>query len=215
MRTPTATILINGTVGVGKTTTAAALAALLRGLNVPYAVIDTDEIRRSWPAPDGDRFNTELQLANLRSLSANYRSAGARVLVVSGVIEAADMAERYRSAAGGHRMVLVRLTADLSVRSARIAFRHAGDAVGARWHQRRTVELDRILDDARLDNFTIDTSHQDPSSIAWDIWDHSVRLLDETGPDTSPIGPGRRPRSQGRASFSDPYGRARAYSGEA
>lgn len=76
-------------------------------------------------------------------------------------------------------MVLVRLTADPPVRSARLSSRHAGDDVGARWHRQRTVELDRILDDARLDDFAIDTSHQDPPSIARDIWEHSVRLLDE------------------------------------
>ncbi len=174
-----ATILMNGTVGVGKTTTAAALAALLRELDVPHAVIDTDEIRRSWPAPHGDRFNSELQLANLRALSVNYRSTGARVLVVSGVIEAADMAERYRAAAGGHPMVLVRLTADHPVRSARISSRHAGDAAGALWHQQRTVELDRILDDARLEGFTVDTSHQDPDCIAQNIWDLATRLIIE------------------------------------
>ena len=174
-----ATVLINGTVGVGKTATASALAVLLRESGVPHAVIDTDEIRRSWPAPHGDRFNTQLQLANLTSLSMNYRSAGSRVLIVSGVVEAADMVQRYRAAAGGHRMIMVRLTAAYPIREARITSRHAGDSAGALWHLQRTVELDRILDDAGLEDFTVDTFDKDLDSIAREIWERAAWLFQE------------------------------------
>ncbi len=121
MEVHAATIMINGTVGAGKTTAASALALLLEEAGVAHAVVDPDEIRRSWPAPAGDRFNLELQLANLTALSTNYRAAGADVLVVSGVVESADALERYKAAAGGQPMVVARLTADHDTRALRIA----------------------------------------------------------------------------------------------
>ena len=75
-------LLLTGAVGVGKTTVADAVGALLEEHGVPGAVIDLDAIRRAWPAPPGDRFHTTIELANLRSVARNYREAGAEVLVV-------------------------------------------------------------------------------------------------------------------------------------
>nr|WP_220093533.1 zeta toxin family protein [Flexivirga caeni] len=45
------TLLITGTVGAGKTTTAYAVGDLLRARELPHAVIDLDELHRLWPAP--------------------------------------------------------------------------------------------------------------------------------------------------------------------
>ena len=105
-----ATIIINGTVGVGKTTAASALGRLLEENGVAHAVIDTDEIRRSWPAPPGDRFNLELQLANLAALSANdpwrtrRQSQGRRMTAASRVrplTSALDQVPQVRMAETG------------------------------------------------------------------------------------------------------------------
>jgi nucleoside-triphosphatase THEP1 len=51
-------LLLTGTVGVGKTSVAAAVGDLLRDRQVANAVVDLDELRRSWPPASGDRFNT-------------------------------------------------------------------------------------------------------------------------------------------------------------
>ena len=73
------TVLINGSVGTGKTTTAEALGAELERRSVPGAIIDVDWLRRSWPAPPDDPFQTSLALQNLQTIASNFRHAGARV----------------------------------------------------------------------------------------------------------------------------------------
>ena len=57
-------LLLNGTVGVGKTTVAEAIGDRLADAGVPGAVVDIDWLRRCWPAPDGDPFHLELALRN-------------------------------------------------------------------------------------------------------------------------------------------------------
>ena len=43
-------LLLTGTVGVGKSSVAAAVGDLLRERRVANAVVDLDELRRAWPA---------------------------------------------------------------------------------------------------------------------------------------------------------------------
>lgn len=75
-------LLINGTVGVGKTTVAEAVGDLLAEAGTAHAVLDLDWLRQSWPAPPGDRFNFNMLLRNLRSIAGNYLDAGATRLVL-------------------------------------------------------------------------------------------------------------------------------------
>src|SRR4051794_6816512 len=96
-------VFFNGTVGAGKTTTGETLHRLLADDGIGNAMIDLDQLRRSWPAPPGDRFNHELELKNLRSVAANYRDAGVRRFILAGVIEDPAEVERYRGALGGGR----------------------------------------------------------------------------------------------------------------
>ena len=45
-------MLINGTVGAGKTSVAEMVGDLLTEAGMPNAVIDLDWLRRSWPSPE-------------------------------------------------------------------------------------------------------------------------------------------------------------------
>ena len=80
----TRALLINGTVGSGKTTTADAIGTQLRDRGVPHAVIDLDWLRNAWPAPVGDPFNDLIGLQNLESMITNFRSAGIQRFVLAG-----------------------------------------------------------------------------------------------------------------------------------
>jgi adenylylsulfate kinase len=93
-------LFINGTVGVGKSTVASHLSHLLRSSGRPHAVIDLDDVRRSWPSPENDPFNQELELRNLTALAANFSEAGAELFIIAGVIEEATEVRRYREALG-------------------------------------------------------------------------------------------------------------------
>ncbi|MGH1527162.1 AAA family ATPase [Leifsonia sp. L25] len=155
-------VFLNGTVGVGKTSVADALSDLETR---PHAVVDLDEIRRFRPAAAGDPFNLGLQLANLAALVANFGAAGARVVIVAGVIESREDAERFRRAAGGSA-TFVRLTADAEAIEGRLRARHVGDPDGLAWHLARAAELTAILDSAGIEGDVVDTSADDVAAVA-------------------------------------------------
>ncbi|HBO3684530.1 TPA: AAA family ATPase [Pseudomonas aeruginosa] len=159
-------LFINGTVGVGKSSAAEALAECLAGRGVAHALIDLDAIRRCWPAPADDPFNLALELRNLAALAANYRAAGAQRLILAGVIERrADLA-RYRDALGGSRLSLCRLQASPETLAARLRIRHASDLQGLAWHLRRSAELDAILREAALDDLVVETDRIAVDAVA-------------------------------------------------
>lgn len=159
-------VFVNGTVGAGKSTLAEAICELEVQAGHPHALIDLDHIRNCWPSPEDDPFNLALELQNLRALAANYRRAGARHLVVAGVIEVRSAISRYRAALGSTGILLVRLVVDPAVARDRLQARHADDEPGLRWHLDRTGELADILDEAGLDDLVLDSSHEPPASLA-------------------------------------------------
>lgn len=150
-------VIVNGPVGVGKTTVADALSDLLGDAEPAHAVIDLDQIRRIRPAPRGDRFAHELELVNLRALVAAYRAAGAERFVLAGVVESAQERERYARALGGP-MLLVRLTAPEEVVAERIRARHGSDAAAREWHLARAVELEGLLDERGFEDVLLDAA---------------------------------------------------------
>ena len=93
-------LLLNGTVGVGKSTVAETIAGLLSSRDVPNAYLDMDGLRHKWPAPADDPFNSALATTNLSSLAANFVRAGIERLVLAGVIETESELAAYSSAVG-------------------------------------------------------------------------------------------------------------------
>ncbi|MBB3327323.1 AAA family ATPase [Microlunatus antarcticus] len=162
-------VLLSGTVGAGKTTTAAALSDLERTEGRRHAVVDLDQVRLLQPAPSGDPFAHEVELANLRDLARNYRAAGAERLVLAGVVEDAREVPRYVAALCGSRLLLCRLTVDLEVVRARLQARHHDDAAALAWHLERTVELTAILDADPFEDVRINTTDRSPQSVAHDV----------------------------------------------
>ncbi|WP_322411015.1 AAA family ATPase [Microbacterium invictum] len=164
------TVLINGSVGTGKTTAAEKLGDELQRSGIPGAVIDVDWLRRSWPAPHGDPFRTALALENTRAIASNFRRAGALVLVIATVIESRDELHRNIAAASAENALHIRLTAAPDVVLARLTARHDDDEDALRWHARRHPELARTLDGAGFsDDVRIDTTARAATDIAQDI----------------------------------------------
>lgn len=156
-------IFVNGTVGVGKSTLADALGAAELG---SHAVIDLDAIRRLRPAPSSDRFNHELELQNLRSLTENYRSAGAKRFIVAGVIEKKAEIPRYIDALGSDGMFICRLVSRPNVLESRLRFRHYNDPEGLRWHLNRVGELTSVLEAAKIEDLVLDSSDTSAVELA-------------------------------------------------
>ncbi|MCZ9884513.1 AAA family ATPase [Arthrobacter sp. B2a2-09] len=159
-------VFLNGTVGAGKTTTGEALHWLLADDGISNAVIDLDALRRSWPAPSTDRFNHELELRNLQAVAGNYREVGVRRLILAGVLEQAAEVDRYRAALGGGKLTVIRLEAPIETIQERLRNRHEPNSPELAWHLDRSVELDEILTEARLDTHVVATGRRGPSQVA-------------------------------------------------
>ncbi len=159
-------VFLNGTVGAGKTSTGEALHSLLAADGINNAVIDLDGFRRSWPAPPGDRFNHELELRNLRAVAGNYRDAGVRRFILAGVLEQPAEVDRYRAALGGGKLTVIRLKAPIDIVQERLRNRHEPKSLELAWHLDRSVELDEILSNVRLDTHVVTTERQSPNLVA-------------------------------------------------
>lgn len=159
-------IFINGTVGSGKTSAAEELSVLEAQAEHPHAVIDSDNVRRLWPRPNGDPFQHELELENLRDLAANYRAAGARHVIVAGVIEEKAEVPRYAAALQAERMLVCRLVTDANALESRLIARHSDDPVARDWYLNRSGELAAILEAAALDDVVIETTSRSPRQVA-------------------------------------------------
>lgn len=158
-------LLLTGTVGAGKSTTADHVGELLAERGVPHAVVDLDELRRSWPAPPGDPFQQDLELENLRAVAGVYRRRGAARLVLAGVLE--DRAARAAYAeAVGVPLTVCRLRLDVPAVRDRLDVRHAGHPSVLAWHRHRAGELHAILEDARVEDAVVDVEGLAPAEVA-------------------------------------------------
>jgi adenylylsulfate kinase len=165
-------LLINGTVGSGKTSVADALGDLLAEAGVPHAFVDVDWLRRSWPCPPDDPYNTGMALRNLAVVARNYLDAGVQCLVLAGVLESRAERDAYQASLGVG-LTVCRLRVDLeTVRSRLVSRQHDGLA----WFLQRAAELDRVLDAAAVDDFVIEASDGSPRDVAAAVLTRSSRF---------------------------------------
>lgn len=160
-----AALVLSGTVGSGKTTTAEAIGDRLVTSGVPHAVIDLDGLRRAWPPPPGDPFHHALTVANLRVVAGQFVAAGARRLVLAGVVEDRAAVTDYENAVG-MPVRLVRLRVDLAVVHQRLHRRHALHPEDLHWHLHRADELDAVLDAGHLEDTVVDATGLTPAQAA-------------------------------------------------
>ncbi|WP_143099789.1 hypothetical protein [Nocardioides psychrotolerans] len=160
--------MLIGTMGVGKSSVAAALAGLLTTRGIPHARLDLDDVRRAWPAPADDPFHFALTTQNLSCLSTSFVRSGAEPLVLAGVIETRSGLATF-SAAIDMPLTVCRLTASPDVLRRRLTARHLDDDEALRWHLARAPELDRILDAALLEACSVDVSTSTVSAAARDV----------------------------------------------
>ncbi|MDQ3576080.1 MAG: adenylyl-sulfate kinase [Actinomycetota bacterium] len=170
-------LLITGTVGAGKTAVAVMVGHVLSQAAIPNAVIDLDWLRRSWPAPKEDRFNSEVELRNLKPMARNYFRAGAVRLLMAGVVETRAARDRYHDVLGVP-LLICRLRVALPVVHARLVRRHADDPVGLPWHVDRSRELNGILEAAAVEDVIVEATQGDVAQVADRViravgWDRS------------------------------------------
>jgi ABC-type glutathione transport system ATPase component len=133
-------VVLGGRSGVGKTSTAHALHALLRTHDVRHAVVEGDYLDLAWPPP----WEHGLDLRNLAAVWANYRTLGYRRLVYTNTVSVLA-AEALAAAMGDSPVVTaVLLTGPDDVVDARLATRESGEELRA--HRERSAAAARRLD---------------------------------------------------------------------
>jgi len=164
---PQRAVLLNGSVGSGKTSTASALGAALEVAGVPGAVIDLDHLASGWPAPPGDPFRLAVMWENLAAVAAGYARHGMTSLVLAGVVETDAQRERL-SEALGLRPTLIRLTAPVAVLQERVRARSATEKERD-WYVARAPELAAILDRAALDDHVVSSDGRPRAAVVEEI----------------------------------------------
>jgi predicted kinase len=169
---PARVLVVNGTMGAGKSTVASAVADLLHERRVPAGLLDADALCQAEPAPAGDRFNESLLFDNLAAIAPNYLSRGFTTLVIARVIEDAGDRGRYAHAFAldglAAEVVVVRVTAPEPERVARLAAREPE----GKWRDfalARTVELEASLDALGLDDHTVVNSGRAAAQTAEEV----------------------------------------------
>jgi hypothetical protein len=109
-------LILVGVSGVGKSTVADAIGGIRTAAGFATAVVDTDALAQFGPPPQhgelrGSSFYDRLKCLNLGAVWANYRSAGARFVVISAGIDSAALRDRYVASLAGCEVQVVRLVA--------------------------------------------------------------------------------------------------------
>lgn len=165
-------IFLNGSYGVGKSSTLDHIADLLAEAGQPFSLMDVDWYHRSWPPADGDKGNKIIEAQNMAAVWANYQTAGPRRLVISGVIASREDLDRYNDAL---QLTVrpVRLVASNSVTEARLKSRYTeSQSATYEWHAQRHQELSDRLAATDLDETIIRTDALRPVEVAAAVLTH-------------------------------------------
>ncbi|UJP41478.1 ATPase [Cellulomonas palmilytica] len=133
-------MLIGGRSGVGKSTVAHALHALLTAADVRHAVIEGDYLDLAHPAPHAER----LAERNLRAVWSAYRDLGYRRLVYTNTVSPQYADDLALAMGDAPRVTAVLLTADDATAHERLARREHGAELDA--HVARSDAAARGLD---------------------------------------------------------------------
>jgi hypothetical protein len=164
------TLLITGTVGVGKSAVAAEVNEALADLRIPNAAVDLDALIWQWPSTSN--WNDDLMFENLAALWPNYANHGATRLVLARVLESPAELTRYTAAVPGAEITVCRLVAPEALRVTRLLERMP-PGPSRDWHLSRTVQLDAILDRLSCVDFVVENGDRAIRDVALDVLVHA------------------------------------------
>lgn len=165
---PTRVLVVNGSIGAGKTSVAEGAYDALADRGARVAMIDGDFLCQASPNVPGADFNQGLLFANLAAVAPVYRSAGFGCMVIARVVEDPADRGRYAEAFGGGSVTIARVVAPEEDRKARIVQRDL-DPVWHEWGHLRTVELHAVLEDLALDDVVVVNAGRSPRETAEEL----------------------------------------------
>jgi hypothetical protein len=170
---------ICGPSGVGKSTVGWELyQQTLSSFGVRGAYVDLDQISFCRPEPDDDADNHRVKAANLGAMWSNFRSRGARFLVITGIVDAHDTIAAYRKVLGESAMTVCRLRVNAQELRERVFLRGAGigpplagDGLKGRPHEYLSRFADLSADNAKeieaagIGDFCVDTDRRSVGDV--------------------------------------------------
>jgi adenylylsulfate kinase-like enzyme len=168
-----------GPPGVGKTAVAWEVYRRLQRAGADPAYVDVDQLGICYPPPGGDSDRHTLKACNVAALRANFAAAGARTLIVSGVVDAGR--GPGVEALGGSPVVVARLRAEADELRARLRRRDGPSAL----HEAALQEA-VALDASTFAEACIETSGASIAEVA-------TQVIREVGPLAGTSGPGGAP----------------------
>jgi len=145
-------LLLIGVAGVGKSTVADAIGGILTAGGLVTAVVDTDALAQFGPSPGRSGFYDELKCANLAAVWANFRTVGARFIVVSAGLDNAALRDRYAASLPGCLLQVVRLVAPTETIRLRLQGRDTGATLNR--HLTTLTEQEATLETIATEDFT-------------------------------------------------------------
>lgn len=159
-------IFINGSYGVGKSSTLHHLADCFARADQPFSLFDVDWFHCSWPPAPTDPRNVLTEADNIRAVWANYRRTGRRTPIIAGVISCTEDQGRYEQCFDLPLRV-VHLTASSEVAEQRLRGRYAASQHRALdWHLERHRRLAQELHSIPSYDLVVDTDHRAPAEVA-------------------------------------------------
>lgn len=162
-------LLIGGGAGVGKTTVAWEVSAVLQARETAHCLIEGDYMDQIHPAPDDDRHRAAITERNTAAVWANYAALGQRRLIYANTVSVLDEPMIRRAMCGGEiRSTCVLLTAEEATVRERLAQREIGSQLAA--HIERSLRMARHLSQqAPADSVRLPTDARPVQDIALDV----------------------------------------------
>jgi GNAT superfamily N-acetyltransferase len=170
---PTRVLVLNGTMGAGKTEILGATQAVLAHAGARVAAIDADWLCQAEPAAKDDPFNERLMFDNLAAIAPNYRRAGYGLVLAARPVEDVRGREEFSrafadAASGPAQVAIVRLDASEETRQARLKAREP-EGFYEDFARHRTTELAESIEALDLDDGVVDNDGRDRYEVARDV----------------------------------------------
>lgn len=159
-------LLIGGGAGVGKTTVAWEVSAVLQENGTAHCLIEGDYMDQIHPAPEGDPHRTAITERNIAAVWSNYAALGQHRLIYTNTVSVLEGPMVSRAMGSGEiKVTRILLTGEETTVRQRLAQREIGSQLHA--HIERSLRMARHLDEeAPVGTVRIPTDSRSVQDIA-------------------------------------------------